>query len=91
MKAEWKNASTFAQGTTDRTPRVWELPLGWVTAVVHRHVHYPTDAWLLTCEPLGFKGYVLLATDIDKAKAEAIGLVRSRLQRCIDALPADGG
>lgn len=91
MKAEWKDASTFAKRTVDRTPWMWKLWLGWITAEVHRHVYYPTDTWLLTCETLDFKGYVLLNTDIDKAKAEAIGLVRSRLQRCIDALPADGG
>lgn len=81
MKAEWM---AYAGGNQ------WTLRLDRVTVAVSRNFRSEQDEWLLTCDPLFYK-YLLLATDIDKAKAEAICLVRARLQRCIDALPADGG
>jgi len=83
----WKDESTFSQGDTDRSPRVWRAKAGKVLITVHRHIHHPKDAWLVSCAPF-FDTKSLASKSADDAKAEAIALVRAEINAALKSLNA---
>ncbi|MEE9366754.1 MAG: hypothetical protein V3W44_08715 [Dehalococcoidales bacterium] len=81
MDSEWKDTSSYSQGDTERIPKMWTLVLGSLRIIVHRHIHYDPDQWLLSCNELGFATCLLTEKDISKARNEALSYVKSRLAR----------
>jgi hypothetical protein len=70
----WKNISSFSRDDTDRTPNAWEAHAGGLRIVVHRHIHFPKDVWLLSTTPF-FDRKQLTSKSIEEAKEEAVKLV----------------
>jgi hypothetical protein len=79
----WKDTTSFSQGEKDRTPRCWTAKAGRVQIVVHRHIHFPPDAWLLSCAALRIDNRQLKSKDVDEAKQEAVRIVRELLEEAI--------
>ena len=79
-KPEWEDISSYSQRepVEERKPKAWCLSCGAVRIRVHRHIHYPPDTWLLSCDPF-FKTHELQAGGLEAAKEEAMGLVMQRL------------
>lgn len=81
----WNDVTTYSRDDKDKQPRVWHFDCGDLRVVVHRHIHYAPDAWLLTCSPF-FDKRELYAKDADHAKAEALALVREKVKTLAEAL-----
>ncbi len=88
-KPKWEDTSSHAQGTKDKTPREWTMYISGraLRIKIHRHIHYPPDAWLVTCHPKLLEQLQLEATDAEEAKKEAIRLVKAELERLLAGLP----
>lgn len=84
---EWKDTSTFSQGDKVRTPNCWRISGGGVTIILHRHIHYEKDDWLMSCEPW-FTTRMLQSKDVDDAKAEALQKVKTALSEAHGAFGA---
>lgn len=54
--------------------------------VVHRHIDFPADKWLLTCRDIRLVQYPLACKDLDAAKHEAVSAVRTRLREALHDL-----
>jgi hypothetical protein len=53
---------------------------------IHRHIHYPKDQWLFSCNLLGIDNAELKSKDLEEAKQEAIGKAVFAAKRQIEAL-----
>lgn len=85
----WNDTSSFSRSDTDRTPNSWASKAGKIYIKLHRHIHYPKDTWLLTCDPF-FDKKVLLSKNADEAKAEALRMVRREFVTSLKAFgPAE--
>ncbi len=82
---EWIDTTSYRRGDNERRPRVWRLKSSVLKLIVHRHISYGDDAWLVTCDPL-FDNHKLPTTDEEQAKAMAIALVRQRLNEFLAEL-----
>lgn len=82
---EWIDTTIYRRGDNERVPRVWRLKSRALSLIVHRHISYGNDAWLITCDPL-FDNHKLPTTDEEQAKAMSITLVRKRLNECLAEL-----
>jgi hypothetical protein len=76
-KVKWKS---------DHGGRSFEAKVAWMTICVHRHIHYDPDAWLLTCHDLGIACHTLGSSKLPLAQAEAVRLIRTRLELGLAAL-----
>lgn len=74
----WKDTSSWCKSEVDRTPKTWTFESHGKRVVVTRHVGYGPDAWVMSCYDLGMNLVPLEAKDIEKAKVEALGIVRAR-------------
>ena len=81
---EWKDGSSYSRGDTERTPSVWVCRAGVIRVVVHRHIHYPKDTWLLSCDPF-FNNKELPEKDADACKAIALEMVSEKLREAASA------
>ena len=76
---EWKDITTYSKNDEERVPSVWNISIGGMRVCVHRHIGYAKDDWLLsTYFPGFFDRKLLQSKDIEKAKYEALMLVRDR-------------
>lgn len=82
--ANWQDVTSYSQshprGTVE--PKSWELAGSSPRIVVTRYLGAP--GWYLRTEGLDL---VHLGEDLERAKAEAVRLVRERLTRMLDSLP----
>lgn len=78
MQIQWKDQSTHSRSDTAKVPNNWVANVGRLRVVIHRHVHYSEDTWLLTCAPF-FDKKPLKNVLIGDAKEEAIEMIRSEL------------
>jgi hypothetical protein len=85
MTNYWKDTTSFSQREKDRAPRTWQRWDGLLRMTVHRHIHYPPDRWLLSCDPW-FDKRELSSVDATKAKAEAVELVMQVLEGALNSL-----
>jgi len=85
--AEWKDVTSHSQRTPpeERVPRSWSLQCGWLSILVHHHIHYDPDQWLLSCNPF-FKHHELQSPGAEAAQEEAVGLVLQKLSDTIKDL-----
>jgi len=85
---QWKDVSSWSRTETDRSePKSWEAKIGVFRLTVHRHIHYPPDTWLASCQPDVFDKLELRSKKIDEAKGEAVAKLKVI---CADALKAIG-
>lgn len=75
---KWEDITTYSQGDAERIPTVWEVRIDRFRIRVHRHIDYPPNIWLLTCEPFFYRKE-LPRKDITRAKTYAIALVMRKL------------
>lgn len=82
--ADWKDVTSYSQSNPRGTvePKSWELAGSAPRIVVTRYLGAP--GWYLRTEGLDL---VHLGEDLERAKAEAVRLVRERLARMLDSLP----
>lgn len=66
----WVDATSYQRGEDVKTPRVYNRRAGAFRLSVHRHIHYPADVWLFTCEPIATQR-PLRSVDSSEAKDEA--------------------
>lgn len=66
--------------TREHSRDAYYLRFGALEIVVHRHLHYAKDAWLMTCEAAGLRTVPLGSTDIAVAQQEAFGIVANVLR-----------
>lgn len=79
----WKDVSSFSRGDKDRTPKAWSFEAGKLKISVHRHIHYPPETWLATCEPF-FSNKELTEENEASAKAEALNSIQTLLENAIN-------
>ena len=74
----WDDVTSYQRGDTERVPRSWKYHAGGLKIVVTRHIDYP-GVWILQCEPW-FSARQLASDDAEDAKAEALVLVREKVE-----------
>lgn len=75
----WRDVTSYSQGDKERVPRSWEWKrIGPPTLriLVHRLIGLP--GWYLTCFDVNLRD-MGLGDDLEKAKANALKMVRVRL------------
>lgn len=77
----WKDITTYTQNDKVRTPRVYVINLGKIRLTVHRHIDWPEDQWLASCQL--FPMTQLSFKEIDKAKWEAVNIFESALVKAL--------
>jgi len=85
ISLNWENISTYSKGDKERTPKSWRLKVGDFYILIHRHIHYPKDMWLLSSEPF-FDKYEMPNKDIDECKMLAVDLVKTKLLQSLSHL-----
>lgn len=84
----WVDATGYGQGDPrQRTPRTWEAKFAWLRVCVTRHMDFSPDTWLLRAHDVGLELVILSSRDLKDAQAEAVLLVRARLEQALAALP----
>ena len=53
---------------------------------VHRHILHMPDEWLVSCPDIGMERHVLKERAIDRAKSEALEVVRAWLAKALNSL-----
>lgn len=61
------------------------LKAGKFKILVHRHIHYPPDTWLLDCYGL-FDNKELASKNLEEAKCQAAALVQVELETAVKAI-----
>lgn len=79
---EWKGSG----GKRGKPETCWTLQLPWIVMLVHRHIHYEPDQWLLSCAQVATDNHELKAKNLGEAKAEAVAFVRERLSEYVKAV-----
>ena len=83
---EWKDVTSYSQKETDRTPRSYKSQVGPFRVCVHRHIAYPSNAWLLTTYPDIFSNEELRSIDLGEAMSQAKAKLQVVLQGVVDEL-----
>ncbi|UCE64934.1 MAG: hypothetical protein JSU85_08590 [Candidatus Zixiibacteriota bacterium] len=63
-----------------------EIYLGMFRLNVHKHIDYPKNIWLASCYPDIFKCRELKNKDLEKAKPEAVEILKTILKDALKAL-----
>lgn len=85
--SKWNDTTSYRKGETDATPRAWTIHFAdRFSVIVHRHIHYPPNAWLVSCHELQIDNKPLRNDKVEKAKAEAVAFIESHLSTMLDAV-----
>jgi hypothetical protein len=86
-KLVWRDVSSYSRDEA-RVPKSVEFATKDLRVCVTRHRDYGPDVWCLVCHDV-FMSYplVLKAKQLEDAKAEALVVVRGRLERMLGSLP----
>jgi hypothetical protein len=78
---EWVDATSYSQNARGKQkPRIWECKLGPWRASVHRHLNWPEDAWLLSCDVLNVRCHDLEQPDLQRAQRKALRVLHGKVQ-----------
>lgn len=79
---KWTDVSSYSQSDKERIPNVWELRIGKIRLVVHRHKYYEPDQWLMSVHgDVDIDKRPLLRKDIEEAQNEALQALYNTLGR----------
>ena len=84
----WRDSTSYSRGDKERAPNSWEFVAAGIRVCVHKHIHYPKDQWLLSCEPF-FNKREMPHKDIEECKKTALELVIAKLRDAADSF-SDG-
>jgi hypothetical protein len=82
---EWTDVSSFSQRADRSEPNSWCAEIGRFRLRVHRHIHYPENVWLASCDQL-FSNRELVSLDADEAKKEAVRALKTILTNALQAI-----
>ena len=84
---EWKDTSSWSRNEKDRSvPKEWTAQVGKFTLIIHHHIDYDPDKWLLTCRPFLFEAHELASTDIGLAKCQAVAKLQVVCREAIEVI-----
>ena len=86
---EWKDTSSWSQKDTaedPETPKAWTAKIGNFTLKIHRHIHYPPDVWLVSCQPGVMSQVELASKDADEAKCQAVAKLQVICEEAVQAI-----
>ena len=86
---EWKDTSSWSQSDTKedrKTAKAWTAKIGTFTLKVHRHVYFPPDVWLVSCQPGVLSQVELESKDIDEAKCQAVAKLQAICEETVQAI-----
>lgn len=72
---EWEDTSSWSRQASAETRKVskeWTARIGDFTLIIHRHIHYPPDTWLVSSKPAFLTQVELSSSVADEAKQEAV-------------------
>lgn len=88
----WVDETSYSRDYAGQEPKTWCLRVtDDLRITVTRHIAYPPNVWLLYCPALNLPHTPLASGDLDKACAQAVGMVRHRLARWLSALDKRAG
>jgi hypothetical protein len=82
---KWQYISSRSRGETGGQ-RSTEAKAGWLSIVVTRYHGLDPDRWFLRCHDIGIDLLQLAPRDLAGAQAEALEIVRQRLDQAMNAL-----
>ncbi len=81
----WKDISSYSREEKRTEPKTFEANVYELRLIITRHIHYEPELWLFTCEPF-FDLAKLQSTKIDEAQAEAVHLLRLKMEHICSRL-----
>lgn len=81
---QWEDISSYSKSEIERPIKSLRLKVGYFYIILHRHVHYEKDDWLVNFSNV-LNDRLLKNKDLELAKDEAIRLVK----QIIDAANKD--
>lgn len=73
IAATWTDTTSYRRGERDTSaPREWTWKGKGISVLIHRHIHYPPDTWLVTCHDLSISARPLKAKAVVDAQHEAL-------------------
>ncbi len=79
---KWKDISSYSQNDKERIPTIWELRIGHLRVVVHRHRWEEPDKWFMSVHgDIDIDKLPLHQKDLEKAQKEALATLHSSLHR----------
>ncbi|MCY9592384.1 hypothetical protein PC41400_14825 [Paenibacillus chitinolyticus] len=85
----WKDTTSYSQRKRkDTEPRSWTAVINKADIMVHRHIHYGSDMWLLSSRYLDLDKIELKSKDINEAKNESLDKLKSILEHNINEMEA---
>ncbi len=87
---EWKDTTNYVRGERGQIePRRWERLIGGMRVIIHRHLDYEPDVWLLTTDaPCLFLQAALKSKDIEDATKEAVRHIASSVRTLFASVEA---
>jgi hypothetical protein len=76
---EWKDTSRYSRDDKERIPNAWSATIGYVDVMMHRHIHYSKDTWLMTSRFLQIEQRTLKEKDDELARREAVEHIRAEM------------
>lgn len=76
---EWKDTSTHSKEDKEKIPNSYTWELYKLKLSIHRHIYYPKDQWLCSCYLLNIEKAELMNKDTEKAKQEALNIIKNKL------------
>lgn len=73
-----------------KSPQVWSANIGMFRLVVHRHIDWPADTWLATCNPGLFSLRKLASKDVEEAKCQAVAMLQVICEEAIQDITSCG-
>lgn len=67
-------------------PASYQCRVSWLRILVHRHIHYPPDKWLLSTVPDVVCKRELREKSIVLALREAVQVVRQEMRKALEAI-----
>lgn len=79
LVSPWEDISSHSRDSKDRTPRTWRRKIGVFTIWLSRHIHYPPDVWLATCDGV-FPQQPMKSKDVREAACQAVAKLQVAIE-----------
>ncbi|KQN96904.1 hypothetical protein [Paenibacillus sp. Leaf72] len=76
----WIDVTRYSQRNKDKiNPTAWGATIGKIDIMIHRHIDYAPDVWLMSCSFIDLSKK-LENKEIEAAKTEAVALVKHKIE-----------